>query len=196
MSQTCRVAIGSILLLVVSAAGALAGDRPAGGAVVPTIHEEMSRRLGELVEQFQGLGSQVREHFTAPDLPRPLISIMLSHRDELGLSAGQVQALERLRAEFQKEAIRAEADLRVAELDLGQLLSAEPVDMGAVEAKIREIETRRADLRVARVRTVESGRALLSADQREKLRALLAQQRPPGMRAFPAPPPAAGPSRL
>jgi len=91
---------------------------------------------------------------------------------------------------------RADADLRVAEMDLSQLLSKEPADMTAVDAKIREIEKRRADLRVARVRAIESGRAVLSADQREKLRTLLAEQQP-AMRAFPtSPPPPAGPSRL
>jgi hypothetical protein len=192
MSQTCRIAIASILIVLASAAGAVAGDRLVGDAAVPVVHEEMARSLGELVEQFEGLGNQVRDHFTLRDQPRPLISIMLSHREELGLSSGQVETLEGLRAKFQKEAIRAEADLRVAEMDLSQLLSKERADMTAVEAKIREIEKRRADLRVARVRALESGRAVLSADQREKLRTLLAEQQP-AMRAFPPP---AGPSRL
>ncbi|HEY7253523.1 MAG TPA: hypothetical protein VIG37_23700, partial [Methylomirabilota bacterium] len=146
MSQTCRIAIASILIVLASAAGAVAGDRLVGDAVVPVVHEEMARSLGELVEQFEGLGNQVRDHFTLRDQPRPLISIMLSHREELGLSSGQVETLEGLRAKFQKEAIRAEADLRVAEMDLSQLLSKEPADMTAVEAKIREIEKRRADL--------------------------------------------------
>jgi hypothetical protein len=196
MSQTCRIAIASILIVLASAAGSVAGDRLVGDAVVPVVHEEMARSLGDLLEQFEGLGNQVRDHFTLRDQPRPLISIMLSHREELGLSSGQVQTLEGLRAKFQKEAIRAEADLRVAEMDLSQLLSKEPADMTAVEAKIREIEKRRADLRVARVRAIESGRAVLSADQREKLRTLLAEQQPT-MRAFPtSPPPPAGPSRL
>jgi hypothetical protein len=198
MSQTSRIAIVSILILLASAAGSFAGDRPVDDAVVPVVHEEMAHSLGELIEQFEGLGNQVREHFGAPDVPRPLISIMLSHREELGLSSAQVQSLERLRADFQKEAIRADADLRVSEMDLTQLLAAQPVDMSAVEGKIRGIEKRRADLRLARVRTIESGRAVLSADQREKLRALLAQQQP-AMRAFPtapAPPPPTSPSRL
>jgi heavy-metal resistance protein len=196
MNHARQIVVVSILILITSAAGAFAGDRAGGGAIVPVIHEEMSRSLGELVEQFQGLSSQVREHFGAPNLPRPVISIMLSHRDEVGLSSGQVQALERLRADFQKESIRAGAELRVTEMDLDQLLSAEPADLSAVEAKIRTIEKRRADLRLARVRTIESGRALLSADQREKLRTLLAQQHP-AIRAFLAPPPPpAGPNRL
>src|SRR4029453_1970241 len=196
MSQTCRIAVGSILVLFASAGGTVAGDRAAGGAVVPIGHEEMSRSLGELVEQFQNLGIQARGSFVPSEPPRPITSIMLSHREELGLSSTQVQALERLRGEFQKQAIRAEADLPVAGMDLGQLLSAEPADISAVEPKIREIEKRRADLRLARVRTVESGRALLSADQRDNLPALLAQQ-PPAMRVFPTPPPPpVGPSRL
>jgi hypothetical protein len=196
MSQTYRIATASILILLASVAGSVAGDRFVGDAVVPVVHEDMARSLGDLVEQFEGLSSQVREHFTLRDQPRPLISIMLSHREELGLSSGQVQTLEGLRAKFQKEAIRADADLRVAEMDLSQLLSKEPADMTAVDAKIREIEKRRADLRVARVRAIESGRAVLSADQREKLRTLLAEQQPT-MRAFPtSPPPPAGPSRL
>jgi hypothetical protein len=196
MSQTYRIATASILILLASVAGSVAGDRFVGDAVVPVVHEDMARSLGDLVEQFEGLSSQVREHFTLRDQPRPLISIMLSHREELGLSSGQVQTLEGLRAKFQKEAIRADADLRVAEMDLSQLLSKEPADMTAVDAKIREIEKRRADLRVARVRAIESGRAVLSADQREKLRTLLAEQQP-AMRAFPtSPPPSAGPSRL
>lgn len=196
MSQTYRIATASILILLASVAGSVAGDRFVDGAVVPVVHEDMARSLGELVEQFEGLSSQVREHFTLRDQPRPLISIMLSHREELGLSSGQVQTLEGLRAKFQKEAIRADADLRVAEMDLSQLLSKEPADMTAVDAKIREIEKRRADLRVARVRAIESGRAVLSADQREKLRTLLAEPEP-AMRAFPtSPPPPAGPSRL
>ena len=196
MSQTYRIATASILIVLTSAAGSVAGDRFVDGAVVPVVHEDMARSLGDLVEQFEGLSSQVREHFTLRDQPRPLISIMLSHREELGLSSGQVQTLEGLRAKFQKEAIRADADLRVAEMDLSQLLSKEPADMTAVDAKIREIEKRRADLRVARVRAIESGRAVLSADQREKLRTLLAEPEP-AMRAFPtSPPPPAGPSRL
>jgi hypothetical protein len=195
-----HLAIGcTVLVLVGGAAAAPAGERPAAGPVVPVIHEEMSRSLGDLVDQLQDLGLQLREHFSTRELlrERPLLSIILAHRAELGLSAPQVETLERLRAEFQKEAIRVEADVRIAETDLRALLAADPVDLARVEAKIREIERRRADLRVARVRTIEQGRAQLSPDQREKLRTLLAGGRPAGSGVSPGPPPAPGaPNRL
>ena len=95
------------------------------------------------------------------------------NREKLGLSTEQVRNLERLRNSFEKESIRKEADIRVAKMDLRDLLNAQPVDMSKVEAKVREVERLRADLRFARIRTVEKGKAQLTSDQREKLEALL-----------------------
>lgn len=185
---------GAALGLLASVAAATAGERPPRRPPTPVVHDEMTRSFGDLMDQLQDLGFQLREHFGPRELSRerPLISIILSHRAELGLSAAQVGALERLRTEYQKEAIRAEADVRIAETDLRALLAADPVDVARVEARIREIEKRRADLRVARVRAIEQGRAQLSADQREKLRTLLAG----GVPVAPAPPPSPGPFRL
>jgi len=114
---------------------------------------------------------------------RPLISMLLHHRDELGLSAAQVESLERLRTDFRREAIRRQADQRIARLDLMVLLRPDPadpakaVDMAKVESKIREIEKMRADMQVARIRTIEAGKAQLTPDQHAKLTALLAQHR-------------------
>jgi hypothetical protein len=188
-----------VLGLLAAPAVVSAGERSSGAPIAPIVHEEMGRSIGELMDQLQDLGTQLRERFAGRDLPaeRPLISIMLSHRAELGLSAAQVEALERLRAEFQKEAIRVEADVRIAETDLRLLLAADPVDLSRVEAKIREIEKRRADLRVARIRAIEQARSQLTPDQRDKLRVLLAGGRPAGSGTTPAPAPAPGaPSRL
>jgi hypothetical protein len=172
--------IACAVLGLLGAPAVAAGERPPGGPAVPVIHEETGRSARDLIDQLEELGIRLRERFASRDLPheRPLISIVLSHRVELGLSPGQVETLERLRAEFQKEAIRVEADVRVAETDLRLLLAADPVDLSRVEGKIREIEKRRADLRVARIRTIEQGRGQLTPEQRQRLRRLLAGDRP------------------
>jgi heavy-metal resistance protein len=144
-------------------------------SIMPVNYEELGRALDELAGQLRGLGERWRGQVMGaePAGERPLITIMLSYRQELGLSASQVQELERLRTEFQREAIKRDADLRVAEMDLASLLKAEPVDMGKVEAKVREIERARADLRLARIRVIDQGRAQLTPDQRAKLATLL-----------------------
>jgi Spy/CpxP family protein refolding chaperone len=140
----------------------------------PVTHEELGRAFEDLAGQLHGLGDRLRGHFGVGDAARerPLVTIMLNHRHELGLSPAQVQGLERIRDEFQRDAIKLEADQRVAQMDVAALLRADPVDVPKVEAKVREVERLRGDLRIGRIRAVERGKALLSPEQRAKLQAL------------------------
>ena len=110
-------------------------------------------------------------------LERPLITIMLRHRDKLGLSSQQVRDLEELRDGYQREIIRYEADLRIAEMDLQRFLKADPVDLEQVKVKLQDIERLKAELRLTRIRAIEQGKALLSLEQREKLQTLLGEAR-------------------
>jgi Spy/CpxP family protein refolding chaperone len=48
--------------------------------------------------------------------------------------------------------------------------------MTKAEAKVREIERIRGDLRFARIRSIEKGKAQLSAEQRRKLQELQTDQ--------------------
>ena len=106
---------------------------------------------------------------------RPVISQMLNNKEALGLSADQVRRLEQQRDNFQRLTIRNEADLRILELDIAALLESEPVDMAKLEAKMREEEKLRTDLRIARIRAIEQGKALLNAEQKKKLSELQRQ---------------------
>ncbi len=146
----------------------------------PAVHEQIGRAWDEVGRELRDLVEQWRKRFgggasSAED--RPLISIMLRNRDRLGLSAEQVSALEQLRTDFEKVSIRHEADLRIAEMDLRGLLESSAVDMKKVESKVREIERSRADLRLARIRTIEKGKDQLDAEQRNKLQELMSDSR-------------------
>jgi Heavy-metal resistance len=159
---------------------------PAPGPL-PSTPEDISRALEELAGMVRGFGGQWRDRLGGPPGERPLITLMLNHRAELGLSQAQVDALERLRTDFGREAAQREADIRGAEGELAGLLAADPVDLGRVEAKVRQIERLRADVRLGRIRTIEQGKAQLTPEQLRQLRAL----------ADPAPRPRAGrPDRL
>ena len=139
--------------------------------------ESIGRRLRELLDRLkESFVFEVSGEDRAP------ISLMLRHRDRLGLTADQIKQLEQLRNDFAKESIRSEANLRIVEMDLSSLLEAQAVDMTQVEAKIREIEQIRGDLRIARIRSIEKGKAQLSAEQRRKLQELQADQNFAGVR--------------
>ncbi|MGH7828505.1 MAG: Spy/CpxP family protein refolding chaperone [Candidatus Binatia bacterium] len=145
----------------------------------PAVHEEVGQAWDDLTREVREWFDRWRGHFNSGTSTeeRPLISTILRNREKLGLSADQANNLEQLRNKFQKESIRKEADLRVAEMDLNSSLEAQPVDMRKVEEKIREIERLRADLRLARIRTIEKGKEQLTADQRKQLQDLLSDQR-------------------
>ena len=163
--------------------------------------DQLAGRLGsfgaDLAQQMQpgrgGMGSMggpsggMMGRMMGGPAERPLITIMLHHRTELGLSADQVSRLETLRGDFSREAIRRDADIRIAELDLNLLLEQDPMDLAKVETKMREVAQLRADLRIARLRAVEGGKAVLTPEQRTRLQTLLGGGMHHGSGGAPAP---------
>ncbi len=110
---------------------------------------------------------------------RPLISEMLFAREQLGLSPAQVEKLRGLRSGFEKDAIKKQAEIRVAEIDLSDLLAADPPDLGKIEPQVMKIATLRGNLRFARIKTLAEGRAVLSPEQWQKFQNLASSSRGP-----------------
>jgi Spy/CpxP family protein refolding chaperone len=181
MSSIVRACVMALTLAtVVSPAWAQAPPGPfqEAGRLVDQLTGHLGSLGAELAQQMQGRGGMgsmggPMGRMMGDPAERPLITIMLHHRTELGLSADQVSRLETLRSDFTREAIRRDADIRVAELDLTSLLEQDPADLSKVEAKVREAAQLRADLRIARLRAIEQGKALLTPEQRTRLQTML-----------------------
>lgn len=135
-----------------------------------SVPEDLSDAWERLQQVLQEWGGRLKERFGARESAenRPAISQMLSSKEYLGLSPEQVKKLEQLRDNFQRQSIRNEADTRIVELDIAGLLDSPSVDVAKVEAKIREAEKLRADLRIARLRAMEQAKAVLTTEQRKK----------------------------
>jgi Spy/CpxP family protein refolding chaperone len=147
----------------------------------PAAQQEPGQGWEDLGRELRGWFGRWWHYIAGSREEQPLITIMLRHREKLGLSNEQVRKLEQIRTDFQKESIRRDADLRVAELDLDGLLEAPAVELSKVESKIREIERLRGDMRLARIRAIEKGKEQLTADQRKKLQELLSDTRFTGL---------------
>ncbi len=100
---------------------------------------------------------------------QPWLTIMLDHRRELGLSAEQVGTLFDLRERFQEVAQEKAQAIARAEAELNEMLGPQQVDLAAAEAKLKQIEALRTELQVARLKTIEEGKQLLTPEQRTKL---------------------------
>jgi len=178
-----RALLGFLLSLVLGAGPRWAAAIEAPGQL---INQQFAQGLDDFARELREWFGRWGDYFgsgTMKSEERPLIAFILRNREKLDLSAAQVKNLEQLRNDFQKESIRKDADLRVAEMDLNGLLVADKVDMAKVDAKVREIERLRSDLRIARIRTIQKGKEVLTADQRKKLQELLAEQQIAGLQS-------------
>lgn len=170
------------LLFLVSFAGpaVAASDR----SDKPPFHDDMSNLWGQLGREFEDFSNKFREHFggkfpfaregqsRGERAERPIISYMLNHREELKLSPEQVQKLEDVRNEFERNTRNKDDELRRAERELDDLQKSDSIDLKQAEAKVREVERLRADQRLARLRAVEQGKSILTQEQRDRLRDL------------------------
>ena len=99
----------------------------------------------------------------------------------LGLDDKQTAAFKSIHLKMKKERIKKGAEVRIAELELQELLGNEPVDMKAAEAKIKQIESLQTDMRILHIRTHESVKAMLTPEQRKKLDSFMGMGHDMGM---------------
>ena len=124
----------------------------------------MDRPLGPM------MGGPVSHRLGGRPHEAPLISLALAHSQELSLSPDQQQKLRDLQTGFAKEAVRKQADIRIAEIDLNAQLEQERWDLAKIEPLVKQIAALKGDLRLARIKTLAAGRALLTPDQLAKLK--------------------------
>ena len=172
-----RTIVAIAFAIILAAPVFAASDRP------NRPFEDGSSVWDQLGREFEDFGNKLRERFGGnfPFGPRggesrgerPVISYMLSHREELKLTPEQVKKLEGLRSDFERDARKNQDDLRAAEKSLDDLTRSDSVDLKQAEAKVREVERLRADQRIARIRAVEQGKSVLSQEQRDRLRDMM-----------------------
>ncbi|MGC2062412.1 MAG: Spy/CpxP family protein refolding chaperone [Thermodesulfovibrionales bacterium] len=92
---------------------------------------------------------------------------------DLGLDEKQKESIRTIRTGARKDAIRKIADVRIVHLELRELLAKDPVDMGAVEAKLKQMESLKTDLHMSRIKTLEEIKSNLTPEQRQNFRANL-----------------------
>jgi len=93
-------------------------------------------------------------------------------QQELGLSGEQLEKFKKIRGEYQKEAIRRKADIKIAEIDLWELVEKKDATSDQLEKKVREVEGKKTDLRVFRFKQLATLKTILTPEQFEKFRGL------------------------
>lgn len=97
---------------------------------------------------------------------------VLHAKETLALTDEQEAKLRTIGIAYKKERVTKTAEMELAEIDMHQLLRDKPVKHEAVEPAIRKVYSLKADIRIASVHAREDARAVLTAEQQQKLRSL------------------------
>jgi Spy/CpxP family protein refolding chaperone len=180
------VTLGLMLVLsaVIPAQSGMMGQRPMGPSEAAPESSPGGMMgqggMGMMGPQMRGgiMGGGMQGRLEGMEMPRPRqLARML--KAELGLEDEQVKQLTQIFSQATKALIKQRADLRIAEFELGELLEADAVDMGQVEAKLKAIEELRTALRFNLIKAHEQAKGILTPEQRQKLERL--HDRLPGM---------------
>ena len=104
------------------------------------------------------------------------VGVLLSHAQDFGLSEAQIDQLEALRPTFELARHDQQAALLKAEAQLRAVLQDESAAENAVLAAIDEVARCQGELLKMRYRNMQKARAVLTDEQRNKVKAFRRQQ--------------------
>jgi nickel and cobalt resistance protein CnrR len=87
--------------------------------------------------------------------------------EKLNLTEEQQSQMRKLKVEFQKKQIQNQARIRVARLDLHQLLSADKPDRGTIEKAIKEISAMQTEAKLNHLDHMFAVRGILNPEQQK-----------------------------
>ena len=131
-------------------------------------------RMGEGMQHGMHMGGEMKHHgmegmggMMGEDHP------MWKHLVGLGLDEKQREAVKSIKSKEMKDMIKKRADKQIAKVELKEILGKDPVDMKAVEAKVKQIEAIGTDMRLSHIRTMEEVKALLTPEQKKKMKEMI-----------------------
>ena len=73
-----------------------------------------------------------------------------------------------------KKMIKKRADECIAGIEMKELMDKDPVDIKAVEAKLKQIETIKTEMQLSLIRAAEEAKSKLTPEQRKKFKEMRA----------------------
>lgn len=96
----------------------------------------------------------------------------------LDLTVDQRKKVRALKNGYIKASITSAADIEVAEVELRELLAADPVNLSRVKEKIKGIEAKKAEMRFFRIKSLEDLKKIFTPEQRKKFGEMTAGEAP------------------
>ncbi|CAG1065319.1 Serine protease Do-like HtrB [uncultured bacterium] len=92
----------------------------------------------------------------------------------MNLTPEQKAKFDVIHSDFKKRAVRAAADVKVAHIEVHELMAADPVNLDRVRAKVNELFQKKSEMMMLGIRSLEDFKKLLNPGQKKMLKDMLA----------------------
>ncbi len=97
--------------------------------------------------------------------------------EKIDLTKEQKETIQKIVSEHRKDMIKKDADRKLAELELQEMLSKEKPDMSLVKNQVQKIATLKADIQFARIKMQIDLKNVLTDEQKAKIEKLIQNQK-------------------
>lgn len=147
------VSVISLGILVIASGSSAFAQKPKAEATRQEV--QLGRDMSVITPGLMEIGAQTR--------------FFLVFADKLALTAEQRKKLEDLYFRIQMYSFQREADLDVADAEFKRLLTRDTVDLNAVKAKMKEVETIRVEVDMKKIETLLQAISVLTHEQHTQI---------------------------
>jgi len=140
-----------------------------------------------MMEQTGGHGRMME--MGSMDRMGEMMGMCLANADKIGLTDEQVKKITPIHREIQKKQARFKADLKIAEIDLAEIMEVKNFDLEKASAQVKKI----ADMKVAHhlemLKSMKEVRAILTDEQFQKMKRMhmTVEEKKPGRKTMKKP---------
>lgn len=106
-----------------------------------------------------------------------MMGICMEHADKIGLTDDQLAKLKPLHNEMQKKQVRFKADLKIAEIELMEIMDVKDFDLEKASAAVNKIAAIKTAHHLEMLKAMKEVRTVLTDDQFKKMKKMMAMNK-------------------
>ena len=110
------------------------------------------------------------------DMMDDMVGMCIGHADMMGLTDDQLMKMKPVNIDLQKKQARFKADLKIAQIELMEILDVKDFDLEKANAAVKKIEDIRTSHRLEMVKAMKEMRTILTDEQFRKMKKMMSMK--------------------
>ena len=125
--------------------------------------------FSQMEEMSMGEHSQGQGQMMETDHMEKMMGMCIEHADHIGLTDDQIAKIKPVHREMQKKHARFKADLRIAQIELMEIMDLKDFDLEKADSAVKKIEEIRTAHHIEMLKALKEIRTILTDDQFKKI---------------------------